>query len=141
MKIDMPKDISILYRKMGVVLNMRFEGIGLSTSKAMFLVCMYQAGPLTQADLCRKLDMDKAAVAKALAHLEKDGFVTKCKNPEDVRSLVVSLTEKAIKLIPEIEKINTQWVDMLTDNMTDIEREVFIQLLHKATERASSMFD
>lgn len=137
MRIDVPKDISILYRKMGVVLNMRFESVGLSTSKAMFLMCMYQAGPLTQADLCRKLDMDKAAVAKMLAHLEKDGFVTKCRNPEDIRSLLVSLTPKAVDLIPEIEMINNKWVDMLTENMTDIEREVFIQLLHKAKERAS----
>lgn len=140
MKLDMPKDISILYRKMCVVLNMRFESIGLSTSKAMFLMCLHQSGSPTQADLCRKLDMDKAAVAKALAHLEADGFVTKCKNPEDVRSLVVSLTSKAVDLIPEIEKINTQWVDTLTDNMTDIEREAFICLLHKATERVSSMY-
>lgn len=140
MRIDLPKDISVLYRKMGVVLNLQFEALGLSTSKAMFLVCLYQSGPLTQADLCRKLDMDKAAVAKALAHLERDGFVTKCKNPEDIRSLVVSLTPKAVDLIPEMKKINTRWVDMLTDHMTAIEKEAFIQLLHQAAERASSMF-
>ena len=139
MIVDLPKDISVLYRKMCVVLNIQFEHINLSTSKAMFLICLNQWEALTQADLCRKLDLDRGAVAKMISKLEKDGFVTKHTNPSDVRSYIVCLTDKAKELIPQIESIHEAWVGTLTDNLTEIERDAFIQLLHKATERAASI--
>ena len=141
MTSDLPKDISILYRKMCVMLNIQFEQIDLSTSKAMFLICLDQWEALTQADLCRKLDLDKGAVAKMISKLEKCGFVTKHTNPADVRSYIVRLTDKAKELIPKIESIQQAWVDTLTDHLTDIERDAFIQLFHKATERAASICD
>lgn len=136
---DMPRDISVLYRKMCVALNVPLEQIGLSTSKAMFLICLNRWEPLTQAELCRKLDLDKGAVAKMIPKLEKDGFVIKHTNPADVRAYLVSLTEKAKELIPKIEAIHKAWVDALTDQFTDVEREAFIQLLHKATEQAAAV--
>lgn len=139
MKQDLPKNVSVLYRKMCVSLNVRFEHIGLSTSQTMVLICLNQWGSLTQADLCRKLDMDKGAIAKTLMRLDCDGFVTRRTNPDDVRAYLVSLTDKAKDLIPQIERIQEEWVDALTSNMTSIERDAFIQLFQKATETAAAI--
>lgn len=134
---DLPKDISILYRKMCVALNERFAESGLSTSKAMFLICLDKHGTLSQSELCKKLDMDKAAVAKAIALLEKDGFITKRTNPNDIRAFLVTLTDKAKTLVPKIEETHSAWVAELTADMTDRERDKFVKLLQKAAERIS----
>ncbi len=134
---DLPKTISVLYRKMCVSLNERFAAIGISTSKAMFLICLSRHGTLSQSELCKKLDMDKAAVAKAVAGLEKDGYITKRTNPDDVRAFLVGLTGKASRLIPKIEEIHNAWGAELTADMTDKEKDSFVSLLQTAAERVS----
>lgn len=61
---------------------------------------------MSQVEICRDLDMDKSTVAKMLSRLEKNGFVTKSVNQDDVRSFHVALTDKAIALVPQTREIH-----------------------------------
>ncbi|AYD40478.1 MarR family transcriptional regulator [Clostridium fermenticellae] len=135
------KEISLLHRKMDMVLNLRIKKYGLSISQYIFLQCIYDTGEMTQIDLCKNLDLDKSTVAKSLARLEKNGLVSKKVNPADIRSVLVSLTPSANALIPEIQKICNKWIDDVTSDMTEIEKDVFLKLICKASNRACKLYE
>lgn len=137
--MDTPKDISTLYRKMNMSVNTKLAPLGLSSAKAMFLFCLYDHGQMSQVEICRDLEMDKSTVAKMLSRLEKDGFVTKSVNPDDVRSFRVALTDKAIALVPQAREIHKNWIDAITSKLTDLEKRNFLELLKKAADTANEI--
>lgn len=137
--MDFPKDISTLYRKMHVSLNSTLDSMGLSGSKAMFVFCLYAHEPMTQNDLCRHLDMDKSTVAKMITRLEKDGLVTKKANPEDMRSHLVHLTDAAHELVPQAQKVQADWVDRVTVDLTAEEKQAFFAQLCRVAQKANEL--
>lgn len=114
--------------------NVRLSPLGLSSAKAMFLFCLYDHQKMSQAELCRELDMDKSSVAKMLMRLEKDGFITKSVNPDDMRAFQVSLTDKAVSLIPLAKKIHQEWLDEVTGCLTGLEKRNFFELMEKVAD-------
>ena len=137
--MDMPQAISVLYRKMILNLNMRFEPLNISCSKAMLMFSLYNRVGQTQNELCQRLDLDKSSVAKALARMEDDGLVTKRTSEKDARAFIVILTEKAEQLMPDILCIQEKWMNELTEEMTEIERSAFCGLMQKAVDKATLM--
>lgn len=137
--MDTPKDISTLYRKMNMSVNYRLSPLGLSSAKAMFLFCLCDHEPMSQAEICRELDMDKSTVAKMLVRLEKDGLVTKAVNPNDVRSFLVRLTDKAAALIPEAREIHRDWLDAVTAGLSDLEKRNFLELMERVAKKANEI--
>ena len=135
--MDTPKDISTLYRKMNINMNVLLAPIGLSSAKSMFLFCIYDHQQMSQAEICRELDMDKSTVAKMLVRLEKDHLVTKAVNPADSRSFIVTLTEKAISRIPQAKRIQENWLNTVSNDLTELEKRNFYELLEKVASAAN----
>lgn len=125
------KNISLLYRKMNTMTNLRFSTLNLSGPKAIFLLCIYDNEVVTPAQICHELEMDKSSVAKMLMRLEKDGFINKTANPDDTRSVLVTLTDKARQVVPDAKRIVNSWIEEATSCLTDIERRNFYELLDK----------
>lgn len=105
----------------------------------MFLFCLHDHELMSQVEICRELDMDKSTVAKMLVRLEKDGLVTKTVNPNDVRSFLVSLTDKAAALIFEAREVHKNWLDEVTENLTDLEKRNFLELLERVARKANEI--
>lgn len=137
--MNTPKDISTLYRKMNMRINILLSDIGLSGAKAMFLFCINEHGQMTQTEICNKLDMDKSTVAKMLVRLEKDGFITKERHCDDARAYNVRLTEKALSLIPQALKIQNEWLEQITKVFNNNEKATFYKLIEKAAASANKI--
>ncbi len=137
--MDPTRDISVLYRKMNVLTNQRLAHLGVSGAKAMFLFCIRDHKAMSQVEICRVLDMDKSTVAKMLARMEKDGLIRKTVNPEDVRAVRVSLTDKAVDLVGQAQNVMNQWVADATAGLTREERETFFVLLERMADKAVEM--
>ncbi len=138
---DMLKLISTLYRKTQMYLREELKSISLSRGQAMFIMCLCDHKTLTQNKLCELLDMDKSTVAKTLGKLEEQGFITRRINQEDSRSLDVSPTQKAWEIYPKAQEIGLQWSHEITKNLSDIERSIFLELMHKVTACATEYFE
>lgn len=137
--MNIPKDISTLYRKMNARINVMLADIGLSGSKALFLFCINEHGPMTQKDICDRLDMDKSSVAKMLVRLEKDGFIIKERHDEDARAYNVRLTEKALALIPQALKIQNEWLEEVTKIFNQSEKNEFFRFIEQAADSANKI--
>lgn len=67
----------------------------------------------TQDEIISELHYDKGVMTRTMQSLEDKKYVTRKNNPEDSRSYIFELTEKAIHLRPELLKILSGWNSIL----------------------------
>ena len=105
----------------------------LSVAQYKFLKYLYSApkDSVRVVDLETEYSMTHPAVIDILKVLEKKGYTQRIVNPEDARSKIVSLTDKAYIEQSELEGLGDIMEEAVTKNLTDDEKEEMIRLLHK----------
>jgi len=81
------------------------------------------SGPerLRQEDLSAESGLDKSTIARAVRRLIALGYVTREPCPEDRRAYHLMLTERARRLIPELDAAMEEWAAGLTAGFSDEE--------------------
>ena len=105
----------------------------LSVAQYKFLKYLYSAprDSVRIVDLETYYSMTHPAVIDILKVLEKKGYTTRIMNPEDARSKIVSLTEKAYAEQQELEGLGDTMEEAVTKNLSADEKTEMIRLLHK----------
>jgi DNA-binding MarR family transcriptional regulator len=80
--------------------------------------------------------VNKSSVARRLAQLEKEGYVTREPDENDRRVLLVSPTKKAQELLPCLQEMAREWNEIITEGFTAEEIEVFATLIERACANA-----
>ena len=105
----------------------------LSVAQYKFLKYLYIApkDSVRVVDLETEYSMTHPAVIDILKVLEKKGYTQRIVNPEDARSKIVSLTDKAYREQSELEGLGDRMEESVTKNLTGDEKKEMIRLLHK----------
>ncbi len=86
-------------------LTKRLEHLDIEHYYSILITIEDQKGGLcSQQFLCNLLHVDKASMVKKIDYLAKRGLVKRGKNPKDRREHIINLTEKAIRILPEIHQ-------------------------------------
>ena len=106
---------------------------GMNLTQYKIIVYLYHAPPAftRQVDLERAFSMTNPSVTSVLHTLEKKGMIQREENPEDKRSNVISLTDKAIGMQVEMEVLGEKLEEAITKNLSPEERTTLIVLLKK----------
>ena len=94
-----------------------------------------QAARIT--DIKRKFSMSHPTAIGLIGQLEKKGYLERRKDPEDGRSRILILTEKAKQLQNELEMLGDRLEADFTYPLSDEEKEVLKQLLLKLLNEES----
>lgn len=70
-----------------------FAGTGLTTARVQLLWLLHHAGPSTQQDLARSLEVSARNITGLVDALEQAGYVIRKPHPSDRRAVSVTLTE------------------------------------------------
>lgn len=97
-------------------------------------VCRYPGR--SQEEIAGALCLDKSTVARALACLEKNGYITRTANESDKRQYLVYPTQKMLDVFPEICRANMQWNKCIEEGIPPEELEVFYRVLSKMEQSA-----
>ncbi len=73
--------------------------------------------------------MDKATTTRAIIKLIKIGYVRRERDPQDLRAYRLFVTPKAREIAPEIRRVLQAWAVILTEGLTDEEKEMASALL------------
>lgn len=112
-----------------VILTMKEGGMG---SGEVDLIHLIRHNPgLSQKEVSQKLNMDKGAVARRTANLEKKGYLHRVENPSDGRSRFIYATEKAEQLKNLKASIEALFYTWLLEELDDDEKTAFLQTLDK----------
>jgi len=93
--------------------------------------------PMSQQNMADLLKIDKASVVRITDDLEQKGYIRRTINPEDKRMYFLDLDKKGNRFIKDIsEGINNLNEEMFVGFLPK-EKELFLQLLHKAYQNLS----
>lgn len=133
---DLSKYISVTHRRSQIFYTERLKKLGITSGQFMYITCICENPGYTQDELSQQLIIDKSTVAKVLSQLEASGFITKTTNSNDRRAFNISPTDKALTIYPKILEIKDEWHHKITENLSDIECDVFEKLMEKAMENS-----
>ena len=120
------KWIALANRHYLMYLNKRLASYGLSGSQYLFI----------QDKLPDIIHINKSNVTRALAHLEKRGFIRREVNPQDKRTAAVFPTQKALDVYPHVLEIIRGWDASVTSPLTEDEKHTLQALLKRVVASA-----
>jgi DNA-binding MarR family transcriptional regulator len=107
---------------MGLARRLRLERPDrtLGPSQISILSRLSRTGPLSAMALAYQEQLPASSVTRLIATLEAKGFVTRERDPEDLRRLIITITDVGQKIIEEDRRIRTHWLEngflVLTDD-------------------------
>jgi DNA-binding MarR family transcriptional regulator len=95
-------------RKMVSYYNRSLEPLGLTAQQVMALGVLWQEEGLSLGVFAQRAGMGKAAAVTMIKRLELMALITKKTDPKDARLNVLTLTNKAERLAPELLALGAQ---------------------------------
>ena len=114
----------------------KLEGTGIGAGDRLYLLYVCHHPNVSQDTLSAALYVNKSSVTRRLAHLEKEGFVTRTSSEADRRVMLVAPTEKALALLPRLAELKREWNAIITEGFTEEELEAFSHLIDRALQNA-----
>ena len=128
------EDVPRVLRRM---LDEALAGYGLSRTQWRLLAYVYREEGLTQTELARRLELERATIGLAVDALAKADFVVRRPMPEDRRVWAIFATRRAKDLLPELRVIGDEIMAKLFRGFSAAE----ISLLGQFLERMHANLD
>lgn len=100
-----------------------------------FIMGIAENDGISQENLSQELMISKSTTAAIVQQLLNAGLVTRETDEADRRNFKLHATEKARRLVPKIEESIDRCHGMITEGLTDIERDILVNLLRKVRDR------
>ena len=83
---------------------------------------------ITQQELAQTLQVDKVTIGRIIDYLVKNKYVIRAKHPSDKRAHHLKLTEKAVKVLPEIKKVVCELNKISVQGLSKEETDCFFKV-------------
>ncbi|MGE4585665.1 MAG: MarR family winged helix-turn-helix transcriptional regulator [Sphaerochaeta sp.] len=135
------KTFNHISRNIHWVVKHQLERYGVGSGQHFFLFLLDQSPGITQNEVSRKTNIDKATAAKGLAKLDLQGYIKRVPDTEDRRLRRLYLTEKGKEIIPKIKESLAQVTEICSADLSEKELEVLFSLLDKVESSLSTYVD
>jgi MarR family transcriptional regulator, transcriptional regulator for hemolysin len=109
----------------------KFRPLGLGVAAFPVLSMLRTGQKLSQKDLALCARIEQPSMAQLLSRLERDGMIKRSPDPDDGRSSLISITRKALGILPEIDAAVDAGNEMAVAGMSDGEIKMLINLLQR----------
>jgi DNA-binding MarR family transcriptional regulator len=131
---------TLLMIKLGRITVHRFtealEPFGIRPRHVAALIELRDRGELTQQSLCGQLHLDPTNLVAILNDLERRGYATRRRDPDDRRRHLVQVSKKGLAVIDKVSKAMDGVEDELLEGFDAAEREQVASLLTSIWERS-----
>lgn len=103
-------------------MNERLRPYNLSSGQFPLLFHLSHQQDVTQEALARHLHLDKGAIARAARKLEEAGYITRTQDPANRRAVRLLLTERGEQIVTEMQMIDKEWEDLVSEGLSAEER-------------------
>lgn len=121
---------AILYR------SKKLEPDGLNGHQHTYILNICQNPGISQERLAQMIYINKSNVARQIALLEQNGFITRIPYEKDKRVLCVFPTQKALDIYPKVKSLLQEWDSYLTEEFTQEERQSLCSFLERVMNKA-----
>lgn len=110
-----------------------------SRSFYSLLVALAESGPTSQADLGRRIGLDRSDVTAAVTDLEERGYLERAPDPADRRRNLVRITERGEKFLGELDKELDGAQEELLAPLSPDERKALMAMLARLVEHHTGL--
>jgi len=124
------------FRAVTAVYRPLLEPLGVTYPQYLVLAMLWEHGELPVGELVTRLQSDYGTITPLVKRMEKQGLVTRARNPKDERSVIVTLTSDgdALKVhAPRIYQVITD-----TFGFTPERADASLEVLRSITARAGN---
>lgn len=138
------KNVNILSKKLKYACNSYLIGRGENLTGEQCKLLGYissriDRGELVfQRDVEKEFDIKRSSAANILSNLEKNGYIQRMVDKNDSRTKIIHLTEKGKNLDKEMMNNIDRLEAVISEDMTEEERLMFIDLLKRAIRNVDS---
>jgi DNA-binding MarR family transcriptional regulator len=129
---------TLMLIKLGRITAHRFTEalapFGIRPRHVAALIELRDSGELTQQSLCGHLHLDPTNVVAILNELEKKGYATRRRDPQDRRRHLVEVSKKGIAVIDKVSEVMDSVEAELLEGLEPAEREQLSGLLTSVWE-------
>ena len=93
-----------------------------SSTQCFILGEVYRSGSITQADLGRRLGIDKSWTSRAVEALVQEGLLVKESAPEDRRTVVISLSRAGKRRAEELDRTLNEQAEQIIGRVPQRQR-------------------
>lgn len=94
--------------------------LGLTYPQYLVLAALWEQDEQKVSDLGKRLVLETNTLTPLLKRMESAGYLTRRRNPEDERSLIVSLTDKGQALQAEAQEISTCVIEAMGGDLNEL---------------------
>ena len=133
------KLLSIIHRNLSMFMDHSIpaEGIGHGQKRLLIEIALHPGR--TQEEVAECFLKDKTTIARAVKGLEKNGYITKRQNPEDLREYLLFPTEKGLAVLPFALQARNKAIEELTKGFSEEEYEILEDFLVRLAENAVNL--
>ena len=110
-----------------------------SRSYYSLLAALAESGPTSQADLGRRIGLDRSDVTAAVTDLEGHGYLRRASDPADRRRNLVSITERGETFLGELDKELDAAQEELLAPLSPDERKALTGMLSRLVEHHTGL--
>lgn len=92
----------------------------------MVLLCLWENPRQNVQMLGEQLNLDSGTLSPMLKRMEKNGYLTRRRNPEDERQILVEITDKSINIKDELQRNILECFSLL-----NLSKEEYLELLNQ----------
>lgn len=138
---NLVRHIGTLNRYMMRALDIEMAPLGMGSGRFSYLFMLYISEGVTQQEIAFRLQADKAAVARTLAQLEKQGYVRRASDPRDKRVTRVYLTAQSHALKGHLEAAVERIIERLQAGLDTPEQETIRETLKLMAQSLTQGYD
>ena len=103
------------------------------------LECVAANPGISSRDLCEALDLRPSSLSETLARAESDGLLTRSADEEDRRMQHITLSEKGLVTVREMEEMRLEDAQKKASCLTEEEKQQFCALCEKLSGHIESL--
>lgn len=128
-------NVHATYRAVTSVYRPLLEPLGVSYPQYLVLAVLWEEGDLPVGALRSRLQSDYGTITPLLKRMEKQGLITRARNPKDERSVIISLTPEGDALRVHGPRIYQAVTDAF--GFTPERAAAVLEVLRSITERVN----
>jgi MarR family transcriptional regulator, transcriptional regulator for hemolysin len=121
--------------------EMNLRGTGLGVAGFPVFEMLRGGASLMQKDLVCLTKSDQSGMARLLNRMEGDGMIVRAPDPGDKRSRLISLTQKAESLLPQVDETVSAFNELAVRGMSDLEVQTLQRLLKQMIQNLEGEMD
>lgn len=135
------KMLNNICRSQAIYRHSRISAEDLQSCHYAYVLVICREPGRSQEDLARELCVNKSTVARNINYLEEQGYISRNPLPHDKRQFSVYPTEKALKALPEIRSVSSEWMTLLSEGIPQEELDIFDAVLRRMQDKAREIID